>query len=278
MGSKIYFRDRIQAVRDKGYLHGINELKFPADIEKTLENELYKIGDGKIPSNIYLLAVFEHAYYEGKADRNDIISISIENRPRFDISVIRKAFELGRKWRRHSAIMLSKLDDEFVCFMINMTQNADPNWKWIESKRATVEYSWMAGFHFESELSFDKEAVIPESYVVACDRMRYIKYRFDREDELGGETPCDKALTAYSEAVGKLEKTGFNGLKNCLCCPELRKNLGELSDDITDNANCSIKCRTAADMISSLCDSENKELNEYYLVPYNEYYPLAEEM
>ena len=42
MDKKMYFRDRIQAVKDKGYLHGINELRFPTDIE------LYRIMTTKL--------------------------------------------------------------------------------------------------------------------------------------------------------------------------------------------------------------------------------------
>ena len=272
------FRERIEDAKELGYGYGINDLNFPRATNKVLEPLLYKSAERRPASNVYLYAVFENAYNEGKRDRTNVVSIRTIDRPRFDMTYIRKAFETGRNWRRKSKDMAFVYDDKFSELMGQITQEAEKNWNWIEEIDTAMLDAWIAGFRYEGEEVFGDDYTPKPQNIIACDRMRQMKRMYDLGDEPEGDEPHEKAFTSYLNAVENLEKTGHGSLIGCLSCPKAWRDMGEESDDRSDNYSCHRDCRETCKYIELVCGQEKKALTEYYIVPEDDYFPLEEDI
>ncbi|MBR5180032.1 MAG: hypothetical protein IKW90_14745 [Lachnospiraceae bacterium] len=275
---KMSFKERIEDAKELGYGYGVNDLNFPKDTYRVLGSLLYDRIEGRQASNVYLYAVFENAYHEGKRDRTKVVSICAQDRPRFEMSYIRKAFETGRSWRRKSKDMAFIYDEKFSELMGQITLEAEKNWKWIEEIDTAMLDAWIAGFRYEGEETYGDDYSPKPRKIIACDRMRQLKRMYDLGDEPEGDEPYEKALSSFLEAAEKLERTGHGDLIGCLSCPGAWRGMGEESDERSGYSSCHRNCGEICKYIGLVCAKEKKELTEYYIVSEDEYWPLEEDL
>lgn len=270
-------KERIREAKELGYGYGINNLEFPNDFRKVLKSILYNIAEKRPASNVYLIAVFENAYNEGKKDSDNIVSISPKDRPRFDMSILRKAFEIGREWRRKSKDMAFIYDERLGEFMEQIPEEAERNWKWIEKTDMAILDSWMAGFRYEGEDVYGDVYIPRDRFIIACDRMRKMKAMYEQGDDPGDEDEHQKVFAYFLKAAEKLEKIGRADLIECLACPEPYNGLGRYSDERSFKYGCKKDCRESCRLIDGMCEKERKALKDYYIVMDDDYWPLEED-
>lgn len=271
------FKDRIQKAFEWGFGYGINGLELRWDNKKVMSSFLYKREEKRAASNVYLMAVYENAYFEGKRDRDKIVSIAPMERPRFDMRLLREAFDLGRLWRKKTSSELLFEDDKLEELMKRSAEVPDDNWEWIEGKDLAILDCWQAGFLYEGEESFGDKNYISEKFVIACDRMRKMRSMYDQGEEPGYDTDFRRAFSYFLEAAEKLVKIGKEELIDCMCCPYPYWNKGEFSDGRSAYSGCDKDCRAISEYLESVCEFEKRALEDYYIVPEFDYYPLEEE-
>jgi hypothetical protein len=194
------------------------------------------------------------------------------------MSILRKAFEIGREWRRKSKDMAFFYDESLGEFVEQIPEDVERNWKWIEKIDMAILDSWIAGFRYEGEEAYGDDYSPEPKQIIACDRMRKLRRMYDLGDEPEGDMPHEKAFASFLKAAEKLEKTGHMDFLDCLSCPGAWKGMGEESDERTVFYRCHENCTERCNYIGMVCETEKKALTEYYIVPEDEYWPLEEDL
>ncbi len=271
------FRERIQEAKEWGYLHGLNGLKLPVPMPKEVDSFMYWEWDERPASNLFLYATMENAYWKGKNDREDVVSISPKDRPGFDMRILQKAFDIGREWRRKSTTLAWFNDEQLSEYMQEVAEKPRDNWLWVENRNMAVFDCWVAGFHYEGEENYGDEYIPRNRFIIACDRMRKMQAMYDQGDDPGDEDEHQKVFAYFLRAAEKLEKIGRKDLIECLACPEPYNDLGKYSDEKSFKYGCKKDCRESCRLIDGMCEKERKALKDYYIVPDDDYWPLEEE-
>lgn len=262
------FSDRIDSSRFLGHLRGLNGLKLPEPLESELGDVLYGKDEDRNASNVWLLAVYENAYHQGKADRQGIISIRREDRPRLDFSQLRTAFDFGRNWREVSKTMAFLLDRDFMEWTRKPMIADTESWEWIEAKDMALIDCWIAGFQYCSEKKKAEEEPEPV-LVLSYDRMCRIREMYEDSEEPAEGDEEYEAYHAYCDAVDTVRSVGRDDFIKCLSCPGLFRTRDERLEDYGDSPinDCDTDCSEAFRCVSEECDSDRTALMNFYLVP-----------
>ena len=262
------FRDRIDNARFLGHLRGLNGLKMPERVEDELEDVLYKQSEDRNACNVWMLAVYENAYHQGKADRQGIVSIRREDRPRLDFSQLKTAFEFGRDFREQSKVPAWLVDKNFLEWCKKPMIADTSSWNWIEAKDMAFMDCWIAGFRYADEIKKSEEE--PEARLVLdYDRMCRIREMYeDGEEPKEGDEEFE-AYFAYCEAVNYVRSIGRDDFIKCLTCPGMFRTADERLEDYEDTPldDCGTDCPEAFRCINGECSSERTSLMNFYLVP-----------
>ncbi len=263
------FKDHVDSARFLGHLRGLNGLKLPEKPETELEGVLYGKDEDRAASNVWLLAVYEDAYRQGKIDRQgNIVSIRMEDRPRLDFSQLRTAFNFGREWRKQSKIMAWFLDIEYMEWTKFPFVADTEGWEWIEAKDMALMDCWIAGFKFEDEIRKSEEEPEPV-LVLNYDRMCRIREMYEEGIEPAEGEEEYSAYFAYCDALDIVRKLGRDDFIKCLTCPGIYRTQRERLEDYKDSplGDCDTDCTEAFRCINEECGGERTVLMDYFLVP-----------
>jgi len=263
------FKDRMDEARFLGHLRGLNGLKLPEKPETELDGVLYGKDEDRNASNVWLLAVYEDAYRQGKIDRQgSIISITTVYKPRFEFSQLKTAFNCGREWRKESKTMAWFLDSEFTEWKKKPFVASTDEWEWIEAKDMALMDCWIAGFKYEDELKKSEEDPEPV-LVLNYDRMCRIREMYEEGIEPAEGDEEYGAYFAYCDALDTIRKLGRDDFIKCLTCPGIYRTENERLEDYDDSplSDCDTDCLEAFRCINEECGSERTVLMDYFLVP-----------
>ena len=254
------YKDRIDKIRERGYLTGLNDIN-PLPPERI--PELYH--DNKyMASDHFLEMQYAKEYYRGQNERMDIDGIKVRPIDRKKALVLSRvkqaeaAFAYGMAAREWSEVRNWMLDKN-LCDMLSKAESTGEGQGYVDA--------WIAGFHLRDEEKRENE--IKEPAILDYTRMCDLRNAYEEGDEPELGTPANKAYQSYSKCVKLLDMEGVDLYRKCLSCPGKFRYLGDRSDRYGDenfDGDCEEDCAEADRVISEVCEGYIEDLYDYYTV------------
>lgn len=250
------FNERMESIKETGFLDGINGLKKKA---RGALQELYLTEERRSSDN-YMYYLYGRAYIKGERERRERTGdkvISVTCRPVKGVKPenIEFAFSYGEDARNYMEVMLWITDKRLNLLLEGISD---------QEERALCLDAWIAGFKAADERM--KPVKAETTYVLDYDRMNELARAYEDGEEPEPDTEENEAWHAYSKCAELLRDAGCDHFIGCLACPGVFRLLGDCDNGCGDFCKCEEDCANAYRAIDHICGSNRSVLEGYYTV------------